>query len=57
MWASAVSGYNVYRSPTSGSGYVKINSSLVSGLTYADSNVTGRTTYYYVATDSRRLEW
>jgi len=48
--ASTVSGYNVYRSTTSGSGYVKINSSLVSGLTYTDSDVTGGTTYYYVTT-------
>jgi fibronectin type 3 domain-containing protein len=47
---STVSGYNVYRSTVSGSGYVKLNSSLVSGLTYTDSNVQSGTTYYYVAT-------
>jgi hypothetical protein len=47
---SAVSGYNVYRSTTSGSGYVKINSSLLSGLTYTDSNVQSATTYNYVTT-------
>ena len=47
---STVSGYNVYRSTTTGSGYVKINSSLVSGLTYTDSNVTSGTNYYYVTT-------
>jgi hypothetical protein len=47
---SAVSGYNVYRSTTSGSGYVKINSSLLSGLTYTDSIVQSATTYYYVTT-------
>jgi fibronectin type 3 domain-containing protein len=47
---STVSGYNVYRSTTSGSGYVKINSALVTGLTYTDSNVTSGTTYYYVTT-------
>jgi len=52
-WAastSSVSGYNVYRSTTNGSGYVKINSALVPGLTYTDSTVTASTTYYYVAT-------
>ncbi len=47
---STVSGYNVYRSTVSGSGYVKLNSSLVSGLTYTDSNVLSGTTYYYVTT-------
>ena len=47
---STVAGYNVYRSTTSGSGYVKLNSSLVTGLTYTDSNVLSGTTYYYVAT-------
>jgi len=47
---STVSGYNVYRSTTSGSGYVKINSSLLGGLAYTDSNLQSATTYYYVAT-------
>ena len=47
---STISGYNVYRSTTSGSGYVKINSSLVSGLAYTDSTVSSGTTYYYVTT-------
>jgi HYDIN/CFA65/VesB family protein/centrosomal CEP192-like protein/Ig-like domain-containing protein len=47
---STVSGYNVYRSTVSGSGYVKVNSTLVTGLTYTDSNVQSATTYYYVAT-------
>jgi hypothetical protein len=47
---STVSGYNVYRSTTSGSGYVKLNSSLVGGLTYTDSNLESATTYYYVTT-------
>ena len=48
--ASTLAGFNVYRSATSGSGYVKINSSLVSGMTYTDSNVSGGTTYFYVTT-------
>lgn len=47
---STVSGYNVYRSTTSGSGYVKVNSSLLPGLTYTDSNLQSATTYYYVTT-------
>lgn len=47
---SSVSGYNVYRSSVSGSSYVKVNGSLVGGVTYADSNVQSGQTYYYVAT-------
>ena len=47
---STVSGYNVYRSTTSGSGYTKVNSSLVPGETYTDSTVSSGTTYYYVTT-------
>jgi fibronectin type 3 domain-containing protein len=47
---ASVSGYNVYRSTASGTGYIKLNSSLVSGLTYTDSSVQNGTTYFYVAT-------
>jgi hypothetical protein len=47
---STVSGYNVYRSTVSGSGYTKLNSSLVSGLAYTDSSVQNSTTYFYVTT-------
>jgi fibronectin type 3 domain-containing protein len=47
---STVSGYNVYRSTTNGSGYAKINSSLVSAVTYSDSTVQDGNTYYYVTT-------
>ena len=47
---STVSGYNVYRSTTSGSGFTRVNGSLLSGLTFSDSNVTSGTTYFYVAT-------
>src|SRR5215472_4530589 len=55
---SVVTGYNIYRSTTSGSGFVKINSSLVSLLAYTDSSVANSTTYYYVATavDSNGIE-
>jgi Carboxypeptidase regulatory-like domain len=54
LWTASttttVTGYNVYRSTTNGSSYVKINSSLVTSLTYADSTVLNGTTYYYVTT-------
>lgn len=52
-WAastSTVSGYNVYRSTSSGSGYAKLNSGLVSGVSYSDTTVQSGTTYYYVVT-------
>jgi len=47
---SVVSGYNVYRSTVSGSSYVKINTSLDSGLGFTDTTVQSGTTYYYVTT-------
>jgi hypothetical protein len=47
---STVSGYNVYRSTVSGSGYAKINSSLVPTLAYTDTAVVSGTTYFYVTT-------
>jgi Abnormal spindle-like microcephaly-assoc'd, ASPM-SPD-2-Hydin/Protein of unknown function (DUF1573) len=48
---SVVSGYNVYRSTTSGTGYSKLNGSTpVSGVSYSDSSVVNGTTYYYVTT-------
>src|SRR5271155_5493666 len=46
---SPVLGYNVYRSTTRGSNYVKINATLVQGLTYTDEAVESGRTYYYVA--------
>jgi hypothetical protein len=48
--SSAESGYNVYRSSVSGSGYALINSTPVSGLTYTDATVVNGQTYYYVLT-------
>jgi fibronectin type 3 domain-containing protein len=45
-----VAGYNVYRSTMSGSGYSKINPSLVGGLSYTDASVANGQTYYYVTT-------
>jgi hypothetical protein len=47
---STVSGYNIYRSTVSGTGYTKINSSLVAVLSYTDSSLQSGTTYYYVTT-------
>jgi fibronectin type 3 domain-containing protein len=43
-----LAGYNVYRSTTSGSGYVKLNSSLLASSDYNDVNVANNITYYYV---------
>lgn len=45
-----VTGYNIYRSTTSGGTYSKINSSLVATTSYTDSTVSAGQTYYYVAT-------
>jgi hypothetical protein len=47
---STVSGYNVYRSTVSGSGYTKLNSSLVAAVTYSDATVQNSQTYFYVTT-------
>lgn len=47
---SAVAGYNVYRGTTAGGPYTKLNSSLVSGVSYADSSVQSGVTYFYVTT-------
>jgi hypothetical protein len=48
--SSTVSGYNVYRSTVSGSGYTKLNSGLIGGTNYDDTSVQSGTTYYYVTT-------
>jgi rhamnogalacturonan endolyase len=47
---SDLSGYNLYRSTTSGGGYVKLNAALLSSSNYTDNDVTNGTTYYYVVT-------
>ena len=53
-----VSGYNLYRSTKSGSSYVRLNTSLITTLTFNDDTVQSGTTYYYVATsvDSMNAE-
>jgi hypothetical protein len=48
--SSNLSGYNVYRSTTSGGTYAKVNTALVSATSYTDANVQAGQTYYYVAT-------
>jgi hypothetical protein len=48
--SSTVAGYNVYRTTTSGSGYVLVNGSLVAPDSYDDTSVQSGTTYYYVTT-------
>jgi len=45
-----LAGYNIYRSTTSGSGYQRINSSLISINKYVDGQLIKDNTYYYVVT-------
>ena len=45
-----LAGYNVYRSTTPGSGYQRINSSLISVPKYIDNQIVKGATYYYVFT-------
>jgi len=47
---SVVTGYNVYRSTTNGGPYLKVNTTLITQLSYTDSGLTASTTYYYVTT-------
>jgi hypothetical protein len=53
-WTASASGnvvgYNVYRSRTAGGPYMKLNTSLVVGISYTDPGVIAGQTYYYVAT-------
>ncbi len=42
-------GYNIYRSTVSGSGYTKLNGSVVANSNYTDNTGVGGETYYYVA--------
>jgi hypothetical protein len=43
-----VAGYNVYRSPSGGSSYVQLNSTVVTSTAYVDSNVQDGQTYDYI---------
>jgi len=48
--SSNLKGYNVYRGTVSGGPYTKVNSTVVTTLTYSDSSVQAGQTYYYVVT-------
>jgi hypothetical protein len=48
--SAGVTGYNVYRSMASGSGYAKITSSPIGGMTYTDTTVVDGQAYYYAVT-------
>jgi Abnormal spindle-like microcephaly-assoc'd, ASPM-SPD-2-Hydin len=48
--STSASGYNVYRSVTSGTGYSRLNPTLDASLTYTDSAVQNSQTYFYVTT-------
>jgi fibronectin type 3 domain-containing protein len=47
---SDLAGYNIYRSTVSGSGYVQLNTTLLTIAEYTDTDVINGTTYYYVVT-------
>ena len=47
---SNVTGYHVYRSTTSGGGYLRITTSPLTSLAYVDDTVLSATTYFYVTT-------
>jgi hypothetical protein len=48
--SSGVVGYNIYRTVTSGSNYVKLNASPLATTAYVDATSQAGQTYYYVAT-------
>jgi fibronectin type 3 domain-containing protein len=47
---SGAAGYNVYRSPVSGGGWVKANASPVNGTVFTDPGLRNARTYYYIVT-------
>jgi glycosidase len=47
---TGATGYNIYRSPLSGGGWVKANSSLLSSPAFADTGLENSKLYYYVVT-------
>jgi hypothetical protein len=48
--APGAAGYNIYRSPVSGGGFVKLNGAPLAGLTYIDTGLENGQTYFYVVT-------
>jgi endoglucanase len=53
-----LAGYNIYRSTTSGTGFAKLNNSLIVDSQYTDNSTTSDQIYYYVvnAVDTSRNE-
>ena len=45
---SDLAGYNLYRSAAMGGPYTKVNTPLIIGTSYSDTNLTSGTPYYYV---------
>src|ERR1700675_2083824 len=48
--STSATGYNIYRSGTSGSGYARVNSGPDGVLSYSDTSVQNGQTYFYVTT-------
>jgi Abnormal spindle-like microcephaly-assoc'd, ASPM-SPD-2-Hydin len=48
--SNSATGYNVYRSAASGSGYSRMNSGLDGALSYSDASVQNGQAYFYVTT-------
>jgi glycosidase/fibronectin type 3 domain-containing protein len=46
--SAGAAGYNLYRSPVSGGGWVKVNSSPLVGTTFTDTGMRNGQNYYYV---------
>jgi fibronectin type 3 domain-containing protein len=48
--SGTISGYNVYRSPSSTATYAKLNTALAAGPTFTDSSVSAGASYTYCVT-------
>lgn len=48
--SGTISGYNIYRSPSSPTNYTKLNTALTTGLTYSDTSVSAGASYTYCVT-------